>query len=140
MSLSVGSASVFVTVMVVGAAPHENVTMPPAVNAAASKASVHDAAVPVPTTVVGLLVSASVMGAAQIGGGGVTPEASTSAGRPPSAPVPVSSPDAPSARPPPAVVSPPGATGASLDEHAATTKTAASGASTVVVRRVITEA
>ena len=121
VSLSVCSASVFVTVMVAGAAPHANVTTPPAVSAVASAASVHDAAVPLPTTVVGVATAAAVMGAAHVGAGGVIPAASTSGGRPLSPPPsPPPPPPAPSPAVPPSSVAPGVAAGeASLDEHAA---------------------
>jgi hypothetical protein len=45
-----------------------------------SAASVHEAAVPVPTTVVGLLVSTAVMGGVHVAAGVGIPEASTSGG------------------------------------------------------------
>ncbi len=80
VSIVVGSSIVFVTVIVAGAEPQSNVTMPPAVSAADSFASVHDAAVPVPTTVVGLLVSTAVMGAVHTAGGGGTLPPSTLGG------------------------------------------------------------
>src|SRR5579872_615409 len=73
VSVVVGSSTVLVTVMVAGATPQSNVTMPPLVRAADRSASVHDAAVPVPTTDVGWLTSAAWMGGVHTAGGGFTP-------------------------------------------------------------------
>ncbi len=84
VSLSVGSSMVPVTVMVAGAAPQSKVTVPPAVSAAESSASVHEEGVPVPTTAVGWLVSAAPMGAVQTGlGGGTLPASTFGGGWPP---------------------------------------------------------
>jgi hypothetical protein len=96
---------VLVTVIVAGADPQSNVTMPPAVRAADSSASVHDAAVPVPTTLVGWLVSTAVMGAVHTGGGGGTLPASTFGGGVPASP-PASGWPPPPSLPGPAPVSP----------------------------------
>jgi hypothetical protein len=56
--------------MVTGEVPQSKVTTPPLVTAAASAASVQLAAVPVPTTVVGVETSAGVTGAGQVAAGG----------------------------------------------------------------------
>jgi hypothetical protein len=56
--LFVGSSSVAVTGIVTGSLPQSKVMIPPWVTAALSASNVQLAAVPVPTTVVGLVVSA----------------------------------------------------------------------------------
>src|ERR1700722_15733587 len=80
VSVVVGSSIVCVTVMVAGAEPQAKVTTPPLVNAADSSAGVHEAEVPVPTTVVGLLTSAAAIGAVQMALGGGTEPPSTFGG------------------------------------------------------------
>src|SRR5438874_10287530 len=70
VSRSVGSEIVAVMVMVAGAAPQLNVTIPPAASAVASAAAVHESAAPSPTTCVGVATSAGRVGAAQSAGGG----------------------------------------------------------------------
>src|SRR5580692_2292623 len=100
VSRVVGSSMVAVTVMVAGAAPQSKVTTPPLVSAADSRASVQDAAVPVPTTVAGWLTSAAWIGAVQTAAGGVTSPASTSAGGALASP-PVTAPPSPVTVPPP---------------------------------------
>src|SRR5580692_6236511 len=80
VSMPVGSSRVWVTVMVAAVEPQANVTTPPLVRAADRAASVHDDAVPVPTTVVGLLTSAAWIGAVHTAAGGETAPPSTSGG------------------------------------------------------------
>src|SRR5271166_4997225 len=80
VSMPVGSSMVLVTVMVAPAVPQSKVTTPPLVSAADRAASVHDAAVPVPTTVVGLLTSAAWIGAAHTAAGADTAPPSTLGG------------------------------------------------------------
>ena len=77
---------VCVTVIVAGAVPQLNVTTPPAVSAVASAASVHEAAVPLPTTFAGALALAGMTGGVQIAAGGVRP-ASLSMGSAPASPL-----------------------------------------------------
>src|SRR5580658_8845592 len=80
VSVPVGSSRVCVTVMVAPVEPQSNVTTPPLVSAADRAASVHDAAVPVPTTVVGPLTSAAWIGAAHTAIGADTAPPSTLGG------------------------------------------------------------
>src|SRR5580704_13051932 len=80
VSMPVGSSMVWVTVMVAPVGPQSKVTNPPLVSAADRAVSVHDAAVPVPTTVVGLLTSTAWIGAVQTAVGRTTPPPSTSGG------------------------------------------------------------
>src|SRR5579862_5809079 len=80
VSRPVGSSRVWVTVTVAPAEPQSNVTTPPLVSAADRAASVHEPAVPLPTTVVGLLTSAAWIGAVHVLGGADTPPPSTSGG------------------------------------------------------------
>src|SRR6185312_10168911 len=70
VSLATGISAV--TVMVTGSAPQRKVTMPPAATALRSAASVQLAAVPSPTTVVGVEVSTGCAGTSHTvaGGGG----------------------------------------------------------------------
>ena len=68
VSLATGSSEV--TVMVTGAAPQSKVTMPPVATAARRADSVQLAAVPPPTTVVGLETSTGFAGRLQVAGGG----------------------------------------------------------------------
>src|SRR5258708_9973988 len=79
VSIPVGSSIVLVTV-IVAFGPQSKITTPPLVSAAERTASVHDAAVPVPTTVVGWLASAAWIGAVQTATGRGTPPPSTSGG------------------------------------------------------------
>src|SRR5580658_4382682 len=80
---------------IVAAPPQLNVMIPPVAIADVSAASVHDAAVPVPTTVVGLDVSTGVIGGVHVGGGGapsprtIGPESSGLTGMDPSSLPPV---------------------------------------------------
>jgi hypothetical protein len=132
VSLPVGSSIVLVTVMVAGAAPQSNVTTPPAVSADESSASVHDEAVPVPTTVVGWLESAAPMGAVHTALGGGTLPASTLGGGSPtaSATIPLSDPGFVASSPPSA---PPGELPDEPDEPQPTAHTSAATGS---VRRL----
>src|ERR1700722_11982162 len=88
VSLLVGSSMVAVTVMVAGAVPQSKVTIPPAVSAVFSSASVHEGAVRVPSTGVCLLVSAAGIGGVHVALGGGPPPSTLGGGVPASPGVP----------------------------------------------------
>src|SRR5690349_11708914 len=83
VSLSTGAASTLVSVIVCSAPPQENVTTPPACTAARNAASVQPEGSPLPTTVVGELVSMSSTGAVHwLAGSGGTPPSQANAASP----------------------------------------------------------
>src|SRR5208283_41265 len=96
VSLPTGTSEV--TLMVTGAEPQLNVTMPPLATADRKAASVQLTALPLPTTVVGLDVSTGLAGTTQVaaGGGGLwsppLPAAPPAASVPPVPPTPVAPP------------------------------------------------